>query len=275
MLTDIKIGQYFPSNSLLHKLDARFKIVSLLFLVVGIFIFDNQLSYIIWWIIVGGLIKLSKLPVKMFFNSVKPIMWIILFTFILHIFSGKGEPLLEIWKLSITWNGIANGSFVCLRLLLLMFGASLLTFTTSPLVLADAIEDLMSPLKKVGVPAHELAMMMTIALRFIPTLLEETDKIIKAQKSRGADFVTGNIFVRMKSVMPVLIPLFVSAFRRADELAMAMEARCYHGGIGRTRLKELKMQKRDYTAMIVFIAIIIILIAIKIFLPDLVLFSLE
>ena len=211
----------------------------------------------------------------MFFNSVKPIMWIILFTFILHIFSGKGEPLLEIWKLSITWNGIANGSFVCLRLLLLMFGASLLTFTTSPLVLADAIEDLMSPLKKVGVPAHELAMMMTIALRFIPTLLEETDKIIKAQKSRGADFVTGNIFVRMKSVMPVLIPLFVSAFRRADELAMAMEARCYHGGIGRTRLKELKMQKRDYTAMIVFIAIIIILIAIKIFLPDLVLFSLE
>lgn len=275
MLTDIKIGQYFPSNSLLHKLDARFKIVSLLFLVVGIFIFDNQLLYIIWCIIVGGLIKLSKIPVKMFFNSVKPIMWIILFTFILHIFSGKGEPLLEIWKLSITWNGIANGSFVCLRLLLLMFGASLLTFTTSPLVLADAIEDLMSPLKKVGVPAHELAMMMTIALRFIPTLLEETDKIIKAQKSRGADFVTGNIFVRMKSVMPVLIPLFVSAFRRADELAMAMEARCYHGGIGRTRLKELKMQKRDYTAMIVFIAIIIILIAIKIFLPDLVLFSLE
>lgn len=275
MLTDIKIGQYFPSNSLLHKLDARFKIVSLLFLVVGIFIFDNQLSYIIWCIIVGGLIKLSKIPVKMFFNSVKPIMWIILFTFILHIFSGKGEPLLEIWKLSITWNGIANGSFVCLRLLLLMFGASLLTFTTSPLVLADAIEDLMSPLKKVGVPAHELAMMMTIALRFIPTLLEETDKIIKAQKSRGADFVTGNIFVRMKSVMPVLIPLFVSAFRRADELAMAMEARCYHGGIGRTRLKELKMQKRDYTAMIIFIAIINILIAIKIFLPDLVLFSLE
>ena len=275
MLTDIKIGQYFPSNSLLHKLDARFKIVSLLFLVVGIFIFDNQLLYIIWCIIVGGLIKLSKIPVKMFFNSVKPIMWIILFTFILHIFSGKGEPLLEIWKLSITWNGIANGSFVCLRLLLLMFGASLLTFTTSPLVLADAIEDLMSPLKKVGVPAHELAMMMTIALRFIPTLLEETDKIIKAQKSRGADFVTGNIFVRMKSVMPVLIPLFVSAFRRADELAMAMEARCYHGGIGRTRLKELKMQKRDYMAMIVFIAIIIILIAIKIFLPDLVLFSLE
>lgn len=146
-----------------------------------------------------------------------------------------------------------------------MFGASLLTFTTPPLVLADAIEDLMNPLKKIGVPAHELAMMMTIALRFIPTLLEETDKIIKAQKSRGADFETGNIFVRMKSVMPVLIPLFISAFRRADELAMAMEARCYHGGIGRTRLKELKMQRRDYTAMIIGIVIIVVLIGIKIF----------
>ena len=155
-----------------------------------------------------------------------------------------------------------------------MFGASLLTFTTPPLVLADAIEDLMNPLKKIGVPAHELAMMMTIALRFIPTLLEETDKIIKAQKSRGADFETGNIFVRMKSVMPVLIPLFISAFRRADELAMAMEARCYHGGIGRTRLKELKMQRRDYTAMIIGIVIIVVLIGIKIFLPNLVLFSL-
>lgn len=274
MLTDIKIGQYFPANSILHKIDARFKIVSLLFLIVGIFIFDNQLSYIIWCLIVAGLIKISKIPVKMFYNSIKPIIWIILFTFVLHIFSGNGEPLVQIWKLSITWNGISNGAFICLRLLLLMFGASLLTFTTPPLVLADAIEDLMNPLKKIGVPAHELAMMMTIALRFIPTLLEETDKIIKAQKSRGADFETGNIFVRMKSVMPVLIPLFISAFRRADELAMAMEARCYHGGIGRTRLKELKMQRRDYTVMIIGIVIIVVLIGIKIFLPDLVLFSL-
>lgn len=169
---------------------------------------------------------------------------------------------------------IGNGSFVCLRLLLLMFGASLLTFTTPPLVLSDALEDLMKPLKRFGVPAHELAMMMTIALRFIPTLLEETDKIIKAQKSRGADFMTGNILKRVKAFMPILIPLFISAFRRADDLAMAMEARCYHGGVGRTRLKKLSFASRDYIAMTAFIGILLILTVIKIVFPHMVLFTL-
>lgn len=167
-----------------------------------------------------------------------------------------------------------NGSFVCLRLLLLMFGASLLTFTTPPLVLSDALEDLMKPLKRFGVPVHELAMMMTIALRFIPTLLEETDKIIKAQKSRGADFMTGNILKRVKAFMPILIPLFISAFRRADDLAMAMEARCYHGGVGRTRLKQLSFTSRDYIAMTAFIGILLILTVIKIVFPHMVLFTL-
>lgn len=274
MLTDIKIGQFFPANSLLHKLDARLKIVSLFILIVGIFVFDSQLDYIIWCMLIGTLMYMSKIPLKMFFISIKPIIWIILFTFILHLFTTQEKVIFEIWKLSITWEGLANGSFVCLRLLLLMFGASLLTFTTPPLVLSDALEDLMKPLKRFGVPAHELAMMMTIALRFIPTLLEETDKIIKAQKSRGADFMTGNILKRVKAFMPILIPLFISAFRRADDLAMAMEARCYHGGVGRTRLKQLSFASRDYIAMTAFIGILLILTVIKIVFPHMVLFTL-
>lgn len=274
MLTDIKIGQYFPASSVLHRLDARFKLISLLLVLIGIFIFDTQLDYIIWCVFVFSLMVISKIPIKMFFSSIKPIIWIILFTFVLHLFMGSGEPLIKLGMFSITKDGLAQGSFVCLRLLLLMFTASLLTFTTQPLVLADGLEDLMSPLKKLGVPAHELAMMMTIALRFIPTLLEETDKIMKAQKSRGADFTTGSIFKRMKAVMPILIPLFISAFRRADELAMAMEARCYHGGIGRTRLKELRFNRIDYMAMGFFVILIVILAICTVFLPDLIIFKL-
>lgn len=273
MLADIKIGQYFPADSPVHKLDARFKIIGLLILIIGIFIFDSQLNYLIWCGLIFTLMLLSKIPLKMFFTSIKPIIWIIAFTFILHLFSGRGEAIVSYGIFTITWQGLSEGCFICLRLFLLMFGASLLTFTTPPLVLSDALEDLMAPLKKVGVPAHELAMMMTIALRFIPTLLEETDKIMKAQQSRGADFTTGNIFVRMKALMPILIPLFISAFRRADELAMAMEARCYHGGIGRTRLKELRFVSRDYTAMAIFAVIILVLAALKFVCPDFVLIN--
>lgn len=274
MLTDIKIGQFFPADSILHKLDARLKIVSLFIILVGIFVLDSQVDYLLWCILIGSLMGISKIPLKMFFISIKPIMWVILFTFVLHLFSGNGKVLLEVWRFSITWEGLSNGTFVCLRLLLLMFGASLLTFTTQPLVLSDALEDLMKPLKKIGVPAHELAMMMTIALRFIPTLLEETDKIMKAQKSRGADFMTGNIFKRMKAFMPILIPLFISAFRRADELAMAMEARCYHGGIGRTRLKQLVFKPRDYIAVMILTGVLILLSILKFFFPEVVIFTL-
>ena len=274
MLADIKIGQYFPATSFVHELDARFKIVALLVLIISIFILDSQLDYAVWTLLIFCLMFSSKIPLKMFFTSIKPIIWIILFTFVLHLFSGSGEEIISFGFLSITYQGVSQGIFVCLRLFLLMFGASLLTFTTPPLVLSDALEDLMLPLKKVGVPAHELAMMMTIALRFIPTLLEETDKIIKAQQSRGADFTTGNIFVRMKAIMPILIPLFISAFRRADDLAMAMEARCYNGGVGRTRLKELRFGKRDYIATIVLVGIILILAGIKFIFPQLILFNL-
>lgn len=274
MLTDIKIGQFFPANSILHKLDARLKISALFLLIIGLFIFDTQIDYIIWTIFVISMMLLSKIPIKMFFVSIKPIIWIIAFTFVLHLFGTEGKVLWSYWKLSITWEGLSNGTFVCLRLLLLMFTASLLTYTTPPLVLSDALEDLMKPLKRLGVPAHELAMMMTIALRFIPTLLEETDKIMKAQKSRGADFMTGNLFKRMKAFMPVLIPLFISAFRRADELAMAMEARCYHGGIGRTRLKQLILKPRDYYSIGVLGILLAILLFLKLFMPNLLLFTL-
>ena len=268
MLTDIKIGQYFPADSPLHKLDARCKIISLMCLIIGIFVFDTQLDYVIWSAVILALMLISKIPLKMFFSSIKPLIWIIAFTFILHLFSGGGTVIAHLGMFEITWDGLANGTFVCLRLFLLMFGASLLTFTTPPLMMSDALEDLMKPLKKIGVPAHELAVMMTIALRFIPTLLEETDKIMKAQKSRGADFTTGSIVQRIKAVMPILIPLFISAFRRADELAMAMEARCYHGGIGRTRLKKLEFKQRDYTAAAMLVILLIILAAVKFLLPN-------
>lgn len=253
MLTDIKIGQFFPADSLLHRLDARLKIVALFILIVGLFIFDSQIDYCIWCILIGILMIMSKIPVKMFFTSIKPILWIIIFTFVLHLFTTQGKVLVEVWKFSITWEGLSNGSFVCLRLLLLMFAASLLTFTTPPLVLSDALEDLMKPLKKIGVPAHELAMMMTIALRFIPTLLDETDKIMKAQMSRGADFESKKLINRAKSLVPLLVPLFVSAFRRADELAMAMEARCYRGGDNRTKMKETVIGKSEYIATVLII----------------------
>ncbi len=196
---------------------------------------------------------MSKIPLKMFFISIKPIIWIILFTFILHLFTTQGKVIFEVWKLSITWEGLANGSFVCLRLLLLMFGASLLTFTTPPLVLSDALEDLMKPLKRFGVPAHELAMMMTIALRFIPTLIDEVDKIMSAQKARGADIESGGIIKRGKALVPIFIPLFINSFRRAYELAFAMECRCYRGGEGRTRLKVMRLEGRDYVAVAVII----------------------
>lgn len=273
MLTDIKIGQYFPADSPLHRLDARCKVISLLCLIIGIFIFDTQLDYVIWSAFVLVLMYISKIPLKMFFSAIKPLIWIIAFTFLLHLFSGSGTVIAHVGMFNITWEGLANGTFICLRLFLLMFAASLLTFTTPPLVMSDALESLMKPLKKLGVPAHELAMMMTIALRFIPTLLEETDKIMKAQKSRGADFATGSIFKRMKAIMPVLIPLFVSAFRRADELAMAMEARCYHGGIGRTRLKKLEFKRDDYIAAALFVLLLIVLAAVTFGLPNAVLFS--
>lgn len=199
------------------------------------------------------MIWISGVPMIMMLRSLKPLWWIILFTFIIHLFSNPGTPIAKVWIFTMTWEGVRQGCFISLRLVLLILMSTLLTFTTSPLKLTDALESLLSPFRRFGLPAHELAMMMTIALRFVPTLIEETDKIMKAQQSRGADFTTGSIVSRLKNMVPVLVPLFLSAFRRADELAMAMEARCYRGGIGRTQMKALKVTGIDYVAGVLFL----------------------
>ena len=248
MLNNITIGQYFPGDSVLHRLDPRSKIAILFFLIVAIFVFDQPTAYGVLTFLTLACMVASGVPMKTQVGSLKPLWWIILFTFLIHLFSGAGDELFHVWILTATWDGFVHGFFICLRLALLLLLSSLLTFTTSPLKLTDALEAILSPLKVVGVPAHELAMMMTIALRFVPTLIEETDKIMKAQQSRGADFLTGTILHRLKNVVPILVPLFISAFRRADDLAMAMEARCYRGGIGRTQMKELRFAALDYVA---------------------------
>ncbi len=253
MLNNIAIGQYFPGNSILHRLDPRVKLVLLLVYLAEVFVFSNARSYMILGAAAGLLIWISGVPFQMVLRSLKPLWWIILFTFIIHLFSHPGTPLWTIGMFTMTWEGVNQGVFISLRLILLILMSSLLTFTTSPLRLTDALESLLNPLKRFGLPAHELAMMMTIALRFIPTLIEETDKIMKAQESRGADFSTGSVLSRFRNMVPVLVPLFLSAFRRADELAMAMEARGYRGGIGRTRMKVLQIGSVDYLAVFLFL----------------------
>jgi len=264
MLTDITLGQYFPGESPLHQMDARVKIVLLFFYIIAVFLFDNNINYALMTGFALSLIILSRLPMGMVLKSVKPLWWIILFSFLMHIFSTPGESLVKVWILDITGEGILKGFIISLRLVLLILVSSLLMFTTSPLKLTDALESLMSPLKRVGFPAHELAMMMTIAMRFIPTLLEETDKIIKAQQSRGSDIGDGNFIQRTKGMLPVLVPLFISAFRRADELSIAMEARCYRGGEDRTRMKQQRVHDIDYVATGIFIGFICLLVAIQV-----------
>ncbi|CEN21402.1 energy-coupling factor transporter transmembrane protein EcfT [Paeniclostridium sordellii] len=248
MLKDITIGQYYPTSSIIHKLDARVKLVATFIFMVSLFIINKFWPYLI---VVGCLlsvIKLSKIPGKFIVKGLKPLKWIIIFTFIINIFFIPGDPIWSFGFIKITEQGVSQAIFMGLRLIFLVVGTSLLTLTTSPIELTDGIERLLKPLRKIGFPVHELAMMMTIALRFIPTLLDETDKIMKAQMSRGADFESKNIINRAKNLVPLLIPLFISAFRRADELAMAMEARCYRGGYNRTKMKEVIMTKADYIA---------------------------
>jgi len=248
MLSDITIGQYFPGASILHRLDPRSKIVLLGIFILAVFVFNTPATYALLCGFTLLLIAISKLSWRMMLKSIKPLWWIILFTFLIHLCSTPGTELAKVWLFSLTREGLQQGIFISVRLILLILLSSLLTFTTSPLALTDALELLLGPFKRFGLPAHELAMMMTIALRFIPTLIEETDKIMKAQKSRGADFSSGSLLRRIKCLIPILVPLFISAFRRADELAMAMEARCYRGGIGRTRMKVLKIGRIDYLA---------------------------
>lgn len=251
-MREITIGQYIPGNSPVHRLDPRTKIVITLAYMILLFMLNNFTGYIFPVVFILITVLLSKISIRYMLKGLKPIMFIIILTFLLNSFMIKGRVIYEIGPLDITYEGLTQGAFMAIRLILLIMGTSILTLTTSPISLTDGIENLLSPFKLIGVPAHELAMMMTIALRFIPTLMEETDKIMKAQMARGADFESGNLVNRAKNLVPLLVPLFVSAFRRADELAMAMEARCYRGGENRTRMKELKFTFLDIMAFLVF-----------------------
>ena len=261
MLRDITLGQYFPGKSWIHKLDPRIKIIATLLFIIELFIVDIFIGFLVAGIVLGILIAVSKVPVSYIMRGLKPILLILIFTFALNMFMVDGRILWQ-WKfLKITAEGLEVAVFMAIRLVLLLMGSSMLTLCTRPLALTDGIERLLSPFKKIGLPAHDIAMMMTIALRFIPTLLEEADKIMKAQQARGADFESGGLMKRAKSLIPILVPLFVGAFRIAQDLAMAMEARCYRGGENRTRMNEMKFRKRDYAAivmMVLFLAVIII-----------------
>lgn len=249
MLKDITLGQFFPGNSVVHKMDPRAKLVMLVVYIVALFVAANWISYGVMLAFLVLSIAISKIPVKSIFRGMKPMLFILAFTAILNIFFTEGETvLLEVWVLKITLEGLIRAFFMMIRILMLITGTFLLTYTTSPIALTDGLESLLNPLKKIRVPVHELSMMMCIALRFIPTLIEETDKIMSAQKARGADFETGNLMQRVKALVPILVPLFISAFRRADELATAMECRCYHGGEGRTKMKLLRYARRDFLA---------------------------
>ncbi|KUK71885.1 MAG: Transmembrane component of ECF transporter [Clostridiales bacterium 38_11] len=251
MLKNLTIGQHYPVESKIHDLDPRVKIMVTLIFIVSLFLINKFQAYLLVFVFLGLVIKMSHVPLKMVIRGLKPILIIIGITFVINLFMTPGEVLYQIGPLDITREGIRQAGFMALRLVLLIMGTSMLTLTTSPILLTDGIESLLNPYKRIGLPAHELAMMMTIALRFIPTLMEETEKIMKAQKARGADFESGNIVRRAKSLVPLLVPLFVSAFRRADELAMAMEARCYRGGEHRTRMRALLMVRGDYLALLI------------------------
>ena len=264
MLRDITIGQYYSVQSKIHQMDPRFKIIASMLYLISLFLVNQIIAYSAVLIFIGAVIKLSKVPINYILKGLKPVFMLIVFAFLINVFltSGTGEPIFKFGFVSIYLEGVERAFFMAIRLVLLIIGTSLLTLTTSPIELTDGIEYLLSPFKRIGLPAHELAMMMTIALRFIPTLLEETDKIMKAQMARGADFESGNLMNRAKALIPLLVPLFISAFRRADELAMAMEARCYRGGEGRTRLNVLKYSALDLYGifvMIIYLAVCIIL----------------
>lgn len=249
MLRDITLGQYYPGESLVHKLDARIKIIATVAFIAAVFIVDNFYGFVIIMAALAAVIGISKVPLRFILRGLKPVFVIILFTFVLNLFMIRGEVLWSLGFLHITKQGLHTAVFLAIRLIFLIIGSSMLTLTTRPISLTDGIEKLLNPLKRFKVPAHELAMMMTIALRFIPTLMEETDKIMKAQQARGADFESGNLMRRIKALIPILVPLFISAFRIASDLAMAMEARCYRGDHGRTRMNAMKIQKRDIAAV--------------------------
>ena len=262
MLKDVTLGQFFPGSSIVHRLDPRCKLLLTIVYIAALFTAKSYVSYAVMLIITGMCIALSRIPLKVILRGLKPLWIIIALTAVLNIFFTPGRELVSFWKITITYEGLVRAAFMVLRITMLIAGTFLLTYTTSPIALTDAMEILFGPLKKLKVPVHEMSMMMSMALRFIPTLIEETDKIMSAQKARGADFESGNLIARAKALVPILVPLFISAFRRADELATAMECRCYHGGKGRTRMKTLRMQGIDFLALFLgaaFLAAIFVL----------------
>ena len=255
-LKDITLGQYFPGNSPIHRLDPRTKLLAVVLYIAALFLASWFVTYAIMFVVLAGSIAVSRVPIKSIVRGLKPVLFIVVFTAVLNLFYTPGNTVLvHFWIFTITLEGVWRAFFMVVRIMMLIAGTFLLTYTTSPILLTDGLESLLGPLKKIRVPVHELAMMMSIALRFIPTLIEETDKIMSAQRARGADFESGSLIQRAKALLPLLVPLFISAFRRADELATAMECRCYHGGEGRTRLRQLKYKAADYVALFLFLAI--------------------
>ena len=259
-LKDITLGQYFPGNSPVHRLDPRTKLIAVMLYIVALFLCSFVVTYALMFAVLCLCIAVSRVPAKSIVRGMKPVVFIVIFTAVLNLFYTPGQQVIfRLWVFQVTMEGVYSAFFMVIRILMLISGTFLLTYTTSPILLTDGLEDLMSPLKKLRVPVHELAMMMSIALRFIPTLIEETDKIMSAQRARGADFESGGLARRAKALVPLLVPLFISAFRRADELAVAMECRCYHGGEGRTRLRQLKYRPADYftiaAALIITVAV--------------------
>ena len=264
MLKDITLGQYFPGTTLAHKLDPRTKILLVTLYIVALFCAKGIVTYGILALCLAVCVKISKVGLKALVKGLKPVLFIILFTGILNLFFTPGDYyVLELGFVHVSNVGLHNAIFMVVRIMLLIMGTFLMTYTTSPISLTDGLERLLGGLKKVHVPVHELAMMMSIALRFIPTLIEETDKIMCAQRARGADFDSGNLIQKAKAMIPILVPLFISAFRRADELATAMECRCYHGGEGRTKLHVLKYESRDYVALVLGVLVLVAVIVLR------------
>jgi len=257
MLKDITLGQFFPGNSIIHRLDPRTKLIMLVVYIVALFCAVSWVSYAVVFIFLAVTIALSKIPVKSIVRGMKPLVVILVFTGVLNLFfTTGGDVLVSFWVITITTEGLVRAIFMVVRILMLISGTFLLTYTTSPISLTDGLESLLGPLKAIRLPVHELSMMMCIALRFIPTLIEETDKIMSAQKARGADFENGSLLQRVKALVPILVPLFISAFRRADELATAMECRCYQGGDGRTKMKLLRFKHFDFTSLLLGVCLI-------------------
>ena len=263
MIRDITIGQYYPSGSKLHSLDPRVKIVCTLLYLISLFLFDNIWGYLVATVFLVFVIRISKVPFKFIVRGLRPVIMLLMITVLFNLFLTRtGNILVTFWVFQITDYGLKTALLMAIRLIYLILGSSLMTFTTTPNALTDGIESLLGPFQKIKLPVHEIAMMMSIALRFIPILLEETDKIMKAQIARGADLESGNIIQKAKAMIPILVPLFVSAFRRANDLAMAMEARCYRGGNGRTKMKPLVYHKRDYVAYAITILYVVIAVLI-------------